>query len=100
MEGSYHVYLFGDQTGDFETGLRRLLQAKNHTFVSAFFQRSYHALRQEIASLPPAERSMFPRFTSIVDLLARHCESRGNSAMESALTCIYQLGCFIKYVTT
>ncbi|KAL3491272.1 hypothetical protein BJX62DRAFT_251459 [Aspergillus germanicus] len=97
MEGSYHVYLFGDQTGDFETGLRRLLQAKNHTVVSAFFQRSYHALRQQIASLPPAERSMFPRFTSIVDLLARHCESRGNSAMESALTCIYQLGCFINY---
>ncbi|KAL2811319.1 hypothetical protein BJX63DRAFT_277187 [Aspergillus granulosus] len=97
MEGSYHVYLFGDQTGDFEAGLRRLLQAKNHTFVSAFFQRSYHALRQEIAGLPPAERSMFPRFTSIVDLLARQCESRGNSAMESALTCIYQLGCFINY---
>ncbi|KAL2825968.1 conidial yellow pigment biosynthesis polyketide synthase [Aspergillus cavernicola] len=97
MEDSYHVYLFGDQTGDFVVGLRRLLQAKNHTIVSAFFQRSYHALRQEIASLPPSERSIFPRFTSIVDLLARHCESRGNPALESALTCLNQLGCFINY---
>ncbi|KAI9370749.1 conidial yellow pigment biosynthesis polyketide synthase [Aspergillus egyptiacus] len=97
MEDSYHVYLFGDQTGDFEVGLRHLLQAKNHTIVSAFFQKSYHALRQEISSLSPAERSIFPRFTSLVDLLARHCESRGNPALESALTCLYQLGCFINY---
>ncbi|KAL4870267.1 hypothetical protein BDV12DRAFT_166486 [Aspergillus spectabilis] len=97
MEDCYHVYLFGDQTGDFEVGLRRLLQAKNQTIVSAFFQRSYHALRQEITGLPPSERSIFPRFTSIGDLLARHCESPGNPALESALTCIYQLGCFINY---
>ncbi|KAL4903435.1 conidial yellow pigment biosynthesis polyketide synthase [Aspergillus multicolor] len=97
MEDPYHVYLFGDQTGDFEVGLRRLLQAKNHTILSAFFQQSYHALRQEISSLPPTERSIFPRFTSIVDLLARHCESPGNPALESALTCIYQLGCFVNY---
>ncbi|KAL5047374.1 conidial yellow pigment biosynthesis polyketide synthase [Aspergillus fruticulosus] len=97
MEDPYHVYLFGDQTGDFEVGLRRLLQAKNHTLVWSFFQRSYHAVRQEISNLPPSERSIFPRFTSIVDLLARHCESPGNPAMESALSCIYQLGCFINY---
>ncbi|KKK13706.1 polyketide synthetase PksP [Aspergillus rambellii] len=98
MEGkSHHIYLFGDQTGDFENGLRGLLQAKNHPVVSSFFQRCYHAVRQEIAALPPSERSRFPRFTSIVDLLARHCESRGNPAIESALTCIYQLGCFINY---
>ncbi|KAL4886268.1 conidial yellow pigment biosynthesis polyketide synthase [Aspergillus karnatakaensis] len=97
MKDWFHVYLFGDQTGDFEVGLRRLLQAKNHTIVSAFFQKSYHALRHAVANLPPSERSLFPRFTSIGDLLARHCESPGNPAIESALTCIYQLGCFINY---
>ncbi|KAL4793422.1 conidial yellow pigment biosynthesis polyketide synthase [Aspergillus venezuelensis] len=97
MEDPYHVYLFGDQTGDFEVGLRRLLQAKNHAIVSSFLQKCYHALRREISGLPPAERSIFPRFTSIVDLLSRHCESPGNPALESALTCIYQLGCFINY---
>ncbi|KAL4788508.1 hypothetical protein BJX76DRAFT_365765 [Aspergillus varians] len=97
MEDPYHVYLFGDQTGDFEVGLRRLLQAKDHTIVSSFFQKAYHALRQEISSLSPSERNIFPRFTSIVDLLARHCESPGNPAIESVLTCIYQLGCFINY---
>ncbi|OGM44778.1 polyketide synthetase PksP [Aspergillus bombycis] len=97
MEGPRGVYLFGDQTSDFDAGLRRLLQVKNNTIVASFFQRCFHALRQEIARLPPSERKIFPRFTSIVDLLARHRESDPNPALESALTCIYQLGCFINY---
>lgn len=97
MEGPSHVYLFGDQTADFDSGLRRLLHAKNDSLLAAFFQKSYYALRKEITSLPPSERQQFPRFTSIVDLLARFKESGPNPALESALTTIYQLGCFIHY---
>ncbi|KAJ6155451.1 hypothetical protein N7470_006017 [Penicillium chermesinum] len=91
------VYLFGDQTADFESGLRRLLQTKNDSLVIAFFQKCYHAVRQEISKLPPSERQMFPRFTSIVDLLARYKEHGANVVLESTLTTIYQLGCFIHY---
>ncbi|EKV10885.1 Conidial pigment polyketide synthase PksP/Alb1 [Penicillium digitatum] len=97
MEGPSQVYLFGDQTADFDSGLRRLLHAKNDSLVAAFFQKSYYALRKEISSLPPSERQGFPRFTSILDLLARSKESGPNPALESALTTIYQLGCFIHY---
>ncbi|KAJ6022161.1 hypothetical protein N7540_007665 [Penicillium herquei] len=97
MEGPSRVYLFGDQTADFDSGLRRLLQAKNDSLLIAFFQKCYHALRKEISQLPPSERQMFPRFTSIVDLLARYREHGPNAALESALTTIYQLGCFIHY---
>ncbi|OQE25004.1 hypothetical protein PENFLA_c009G10786 [Penicillium flavigenum] len=97
MEGPSHVYLFGDQTAEFDSGLRRLLHAKNDSLLAAFFQKSYYALRKEITSLPPSERQGFPRFTSIVDLLARFKESGPNPALESALTTIYQLGCFIHY---
>ncbi|KGO43372.1 Acyl transferase/acyl hydrolase/lysophospholipase [Penicillium expansum] len=97
MEGPSHVYLFGDQTADFDSGLRRLLHAKNDSLLAAFFQKSYYALRKEITSLPPSERQGFPRFTSIVDLLARFKESGPNPALESALTTIHQLGCFIHY---
>lgn len=96
MEGTRRVYLFGDQTGDFDAGLRRLLQAKNNSLVTSFFQRCFYALRQEITKLHPSQRKIFPRFTSTVDLLARYRESGPNPALESALTCIYQLGCFIK----
>ncbi|KAJ5609421.1 hypothetical protein N7528_009988 [Penicillium herquei] len=97
MKSPSRVYLFGDQTADFDSGLRRLLQAKNDSLLIAFFQKCYHALRKEISQLPPSERQMFPRFTSIVDLLARYREHGPNAALESALTTIYQLGCFIHY---
>ncbi|KAL2010566.1 hypothetical protein VTN00DRAFT_6373 [Thermoascus crustaceus] len=91
------VYLFGDQTGDFDAGLRRLLQAKNNSLLTSFLERCFYALRHEIAQLSPSQRQTFPRFTSVVDLLSRWRESGPNPALESALTCIYQLGCFIKY---
>lgn len=96
MQGPSRVYLFGDQTADFDSGLRRLLQAKNDSLLTAFFQKCYHALRSEISKLPPSERQMFPRFTSIVDLLARYREHGPNVALESTLTTIYQLGCFVQ----
>ncbi|KAJ5108641.1 hypothetical protein N7456_005316 [Penicillium angulare] len=97
MNGPSRVYLFGDQTADFDSGLRRLLQAKNDSVVVGFFQKCYYALRKEISALPPSERQMFPRFTSTVDLLARYREHGPNAALESALTTIYQLGSFIHY---
>lgn len=96
MEGPSRVYLFGDQTADFESGLRRLLHAKNDSLLVAFFQKSYYALRKVVTSLPPSERKIFPRFTSIVDLLARYRESGPNPALESALTTIFQLGSIIQ----
>jgi naphtho-gamma-pyrone polyketide synthase len=96
MEDARRIYLFGDQTISCDEGLRNLLQAKNHTIVASFIERCFHALRQEISRLPPSQRRLFPRFTSIADLLARHRESGTNPALGSALTCIYQLGCFIE----
>lgn len=95
METAHRVYLFGDQTSDIDAGLRNLLQAQRHTIVSSFFQRCFCALRREISSLPLSEQRTFPRFTSIIDLLAKRYENGSNPALESALTCIFQLGCFI-----
>lgn len=96
MEDPSRVYLFGDQTADFTSGLRRLLQAKNDSLLTAFFQKCYYSLRKEISQLSPSQRQNFPRFTSILDLLARYRESGPNPALESPLTTIYQLGCFIQ----
>lgn len=90
------VYLFGDQTGDFGAGLRHLFQAKTNSLLTSFFERCYYAMRQEISKLPPSQQQAFPRFASVVELLARSRDSGPNPALESALTCIYQLGCFIK----
>jgi naphtho-gamma-pyrone polyketide synthase len=96
MDSPSRVYLFGDQTADFDSGIRRLLHAKNDSLLSAFFQKCYYALRKEVTALPPSERQKFPRFTSVVDLHARYRESGPNAALESALVTIYQLGSFIQ----
>jgi naphtho-gamma-pyrone polyketide synthase len=96
MGTTNRVYVFGDQTSEFDSGLRRLIQIKNNSFVTSFFERCFYALRHEIAQLPPSDRKTLPRFTSIVDLLARYRVSWPNPALESALTTIYQLGSFIR----
>lgn len=97
MGGTSHVYLFGDQTGEFEPGLRCLLQTKDNSFLASFFEKCFHALRHEISRLPPSDREIFPRFTSIVHLLAQYRRTAPNPALESALTCIYQLAAFIRF---
>jgi len=95
MARETNVYLFGDQTTSFDTGLRRLLLIKENVILTSFFERVHYALRLEIGELGIFERELFPRFTSIGDLLARYRESENNPALESALTAIHQLGSFI-----
>lgn len=97
MGSATKAYVLGDQTTEFDSGLRRLIQAKSNSFVTTFLERCYFALRHEITQLPPSDRSKFPRFTSIVSLLSRYRELGPNPALESALTTIYQLGSFISY---
>lgn len=96
MGSATKAFVFGDQTSEFDSGIRRLLQAKSNSFVTSFLERCFYALRHEITQLPPSDRRKFPRFTSIVSLLSRYRESGPNPALESAFTTIYQLGSFIR----
>ena len=89
------IFLFGDQTNSFDAGIRQLSQHKDNAFLVSFFERCHFALRSEIGRLPASQRDAFPRFTSILDLLARYKKSGVNPALEGALTCIHQVACFI-----
>ena len=95
MSERREILLFGDQTNDFDMGIRQLSRGKNNTLLTSLLERSHHALRLEIGKLPAAQRDLFPRFTSILDLLARYRKSGLNPALESALTSIHQVACFI-----
>ena len=95
MDGPTEVLLFGDQTSNFEESLQRLLHIKSNNALLSFFERTHYALRIEIAKLRDRERSLFPRFTSLGDLVARFNESGGNPSLESALSVINQFGRFI-----
>lgn len=101
MEDSVHILLFGDQTGDYRSIFRQVLHVKDNTFLTSFFEKAYSALRDEVAQQPRAVRDQIPGFTSITDLVARYSDSTEakSSPLESALTCVSQIACFIWYVT-
>jgi naphtho-gamma-pyrone polyketide synthase len=95
MGHSSQVLLFGDQTNAFESGLRALLLRKENVILNSFFERTHFALRLEIGKLGASERHLFPRFTSVSDLLVQYCKLGNSPALESALTVLYQLASFI-----
>lgn len=99
MSGSGSIYLFGDQTHDFVPGLRQLLRTNDSPLLSAFFDKTHLALRQEIAQQSRQTQELLPRFSNIKDLFAAY--KPGHEAapiLASTLTTIYQLGSFIRYV--
>ena len=96
MARQTQVYLFGDQNFDFDGGLRRLLHVKDNAVLISFFERVQHAIRTEIGELPFQERELFPRFSSLIDLLAKQREAGSNPAIEQMLTCVHQFACFFE----
>ncbi|KAL9102125.1 MAG: hypothetical protein Q9163_002686 [Psora crenata] len=97
MSEPKQILLFGDQTNAFDEGIRKLSQHKDNAFLISFLERCHFALRAEIGKLPASQRELFPRFTSVLDLLARYRKSGDNPALEGALTCVHQVACFIRY---
>jgi len=98
MSNPIHIYLFGDQTYDFDEQLRALLSDIDPVLTS-FFERAFHAIRAQIGLLPLHYRERFPRFSSIADFLSRRNEGSLHPALEQALATTYHFGCFIKFVS-
>ncbi|KAF2790288.1 conidial yellow pigment biosynthesis polyketide synthase [Melanomma pulvis-pyrius CBS 109.77] len=98
MDKSTQVLLFGDQTSPFVASLRRLLSIKHNALLTTFFERVFFALRAEVNRLPISFQDQFPRFTSLLDLLARTEESKTrNPALESAFHTLNQLASFVSH---
>ena len=91
-----HIYLIGDQTYDYDRSLRELLHSEHEAILSSFFERSYYALRAEVGKLLQSHRGQFQRFSGLADLLVLRSDCQLHPALDQALTCIYQLGTFIR----
>ncbi|KAL7941084.1 conidial yellow pigment biosynthesis polyketide synthase [Trichoderma barbatum] len=92
------LYLFGDQTNDFVSGLRQLLRLKDDPLLASFFEKTHVALRHEITQQRRHVQELLPRFSSIVDLLSAYSTDLDSTpVLASTLTTIYQLGSFISY---
>lgn len=89
------LYLFGDQTYDFQSHINDLLQNRGNPVLEDFLVKSYDAVRAEIYKLPPSIRESYPRFTCVDDLLLWNQSGSGLVPLDMAVTCLFQLGIFI-----
>ncbi len=96
MDQQTHVYIFGDEAFDYSAGLRSLLARSRDPLLASFFDGAFSAIRGEVGKLLQALRAQFDRFSSLQDLIALRNESLLHPALEQALNCVYQLGCFIR----
>jgi len=99
MQNQGRLYLFGDQTNDFVSGLRQLLRIKDSPLLSSFLDQTHIALRQEISQQRRQVQELLPRFSRVVDLLAAYSTELDSAPiLASTLTTIYQLGSVIRCV--
>ena len=96
MREQHKLYLFGDQTFDVQPHLKGLLCHRDNPVLEDFLLKAYDALRKELYMLPAEIREDLPRFTSIDDLLLWKNDGKRCIALDMALTCLYQLGTFIR----
>jgi hypothetical protein len=91
-----NVHVFGDQTADQVSLLRRICSRKDNTLLTTFLERAGVAIREETQRLPLPQRSELPDFLAISDLLEAYAE-RGLKIpqLESCLVTITQLAHYI-----
>ncbi|TLD37529.1 6-deoxyerythronolide-B synthase [Venturia nashicola] len=92
-----HLFVLGDQTIAFEASLQQLLHVKGNGYLNVFFEKIAFTLREEISGLPSHQQDLFPRFTTIVDLVHDLGSTKGTPALKFPLLCVYEIGQFIKY---
>ena len=97
MTGQLKLYLFGDQTYDIQPYLKDLIQYRHNPVLDDFLVKAYNAIRTEIYNLPCEVRDNLPRLTCVDDILWRRQGGKRCVPLDMAVTCMYQLGTFIRY---
>lgn len=98
MTGQLTLYLFGDQTYDTQPHLKDLQPHRDNPVLEDFLVKAYAAIRSEIYKLPWHVRHDLPRFTCLDDIILRKPGGTRCVPLDMAVTCMYQLGTFIRYV--
>ena len=99
MALSTRLFVFGDQTAPIVPKLRELLAVRDLPILNAFLEQSHYVLRaQIIQSLPPHEHKP-QRTASLAELVQRYDEGVVSPAFQTALSCLCNLGLFIRCVS-
>ena len=99
MVDQLKLYLFGDQTFDIQPHFRELIQHRHNPVLEDFLAKAYDAIRTEIFTLPCEVRDDLPRFTCLDDIILRRPGGQRCLPLDMAVTCMYQLGSFIRYIS-
>lgn len=94
---SCQILLFGDLAILFEDELCQLVHIKGNESLCSFFDQVSHSLRQEFGNLPRSQQDLFPRFTTLVDLVPKLAETEGTPVLRFTLLPVCEIGQFIRY---
>ncbi len=97
MAQSVRVFLFGDQTYDFVPKLRELLECRDDPILTAFLDQSHYVIRAQAGRYLPRAEAKASATPNLSQLLHKYVEGKLNPAFQTALSCISQLGWFIKF---
>ena len=90
-----NLFVFGDLSAIFEDDLRNLLHMKHHEMLQSFFDRVAYKLRSDLSKQPAHIQDLFPRFTSLIDIVARLGETEGTPVLRFFLLTVCQVAKFI-----
>lgn len=86
------ILLFGDLSSiHFENQLCRLLHVKNNSLLTSFFDRVSYYLRRLLEALPEEQQNLLPRFTTLIDFLAKFGETDGTPVARFFLLSVHEL---------
>jgi Starter unit:ACP transacylase in aflatoxin biosynthesis len=96
MAHSTRLLLFGDQTYDFVPKLRELLAIKDHPILTAFLEQAHYVVRAQMFHTLTPEEHKTSRTSGLAHMVQKYADGKLNPAFQTALSCISQLGCFMR----
>ncbi|KAI5463837.1 hypothetical protein BGZ63DRAFT_423145 [Mariannaea sp. PMI_226] len=91
------LLLFGDLSVTFEDDLRALLHVQDNPLLSAFLEQVGARIRDEIGNLSIHTQGLFPRFTTLIDLVSKLGETEGTPVLRFCLLSVCQIGQFLDF---
>lgn len=100
MAAEFQVLLFGDETGDFRGPLQKLCERQHGILFSRFMDGLNVVLHDEACRQRRHVKKQIPPFRDVFDLVKQHQDSASqNQILKTPLSCIFQLGSVIRWVS-
>lgn len=90
------LLLLGDLSVGFEDRLGALLHVRDNPLLSSFLEQVGARVRDDLGRLGTHRQRLFPRFTTLVDLVSKLGETEGTPVLRFCLLSVCQIGEFLE----